>query len=88
GVWWSSMSYKQRINYLPYLENQDEIEEGWDVTFGDRKNEIVFIGQDMDETSIRKQLDDCLSTEEELATSFWVEGYDDGWPVPRFTDMN
>ena len=31
--------------------------------YGDRKNELVFIGQEMDEELIRKELADCLSTE-------------------------
>lgn len=84
GVWWSSMPLNQRIQYLPFLENQEEIESGWDTIFGDRKNEIVFIGQDMDEELIKSDLDSCLSTEDELATNFWVEGYQDHWPVQRF----
>ncbi|HAA20562.1 MAG TPA: GTP-binding protein [Cytophagales bacterium] len=88
GVWWSSMPFKQRAQFAGYLENQEEIESGWDTTFGDRKNEIVFIGVEMDEAAIRKELDDCLSTEDELATNFWVEGYDDHWPIPRYSDMN
>ena len=49
GVWWSSMSFEERIQYISFVENQKQIETGWDKTFGDRKNEIVFIGQEMDE---------------------------------------
>lgn len=85
GVWWSSMPYKDRIRYLSFIENQDQIESEWDKTFGDRKNEIVFIGQDMDETKIKSDLDKCLSTEDELATNFWVDGYQDNWPIPRYS---
>ncbi|MEM9299766.1 MAG: GTP-binding protein [Bacteroidota bacterium] len=66
GVWWSSMPLSERIQYLPFLENQEEIESGWDDAFGDRKNEIVFIGQDMDEELIRSDLDSCLSTVGEI----------------------
>ena len=83
GVWWSSMPYQKRIKYVAFLENQEQIETGWNATFGDRKNEIVFIGQDMDEALIRSELDDCLATDEELATKKWEEGYDDEWPVQR-----
>ncbi len=88
GVWWSSMPFNQRVQYLPFLENQEEIESGWDKIFGDRKNEIVFIGQDMDEEAIRSHLDSCLSTDDELATNFWVDGYEDKWPVERFSPVN
>ncbi|MEM6361691.1 MAG: GTP-binding protein [Bacteroidota bacterium] len=84
GVWWSSMPFNQRVQYLPFLENQEEIESGWHNMFGDRKNEIVFIGQDMDKEVIKSDLDRCLSTEDELATNFWVEGYQDHWSIPRY----
>ena len=83
GVWWSSMSYEKRTRFLPFIENQKHIESGWDKTFGDRKNEVVFIGQDMDEEEIRKELDACLSTDGELASNKWKNGYDDKWPVEK-----
>ncbi|MEL6559696.1 MAG: GTP-binding protein, partial [Bacteroidota bacterium] len=87
GVWWSSMPMRDRQQYLGYIENQKEIESGWDAKFGDRKNEIVFIGQEMDEEMIRTDLDNCLSTEDELATDFWVDGYRDHWPIPRYSNV-
>ncbi len=46
GVWWCSMPFDQRIQYVDFIENKENIESGWDKNFGDRKNEIVFIGQD------------------------------------------
>ena len=87
GVWWSGMPFKQRMQFEGYVENQKIIEAGWDEQFGDRKNEIVFIGQDMDEALIKAELDSCLSTEEELATNLWQDGYEDAWPIQRFTPM-
>ncbi|MCK8521539.1 GTP-binding protein [Aquimarina sp. D1M17] len=83
GVWWSSMPFEKRIQYLPFVENQQHIEAEWDVTFGDRKNELVFIGQDMNKQQIIAELNSCLATDEELATKTWVQGYDDEWPVDR-----
>lgn len=83
GVWWSSMPFGKRIEYGIFLEHQKEIEAGWHKIFGDRKNEIVFIGQDMDEAQIRKELDACLATPEEIATMKWQNGYEDKWPVQR-----
>lgn len=83
GVWWSSMPLAKRRQYMPFIENQEHIESGWDETFGDRKNEIVFIGQDMEEDLIKKGLEACLSTDEELASHRWKEGYEDGWPIHR-----
>lgn len=83
GVWWSSMPFKERIQYLAFIENQDQIEEDWDKTFGDRKNEIVFIGQHIDEEQIMSELNACLATDKELANPMWRTGYDDEWPVQR-----
>jgi len=83
GVWWSSMPLDTRKQYMDFVLNQKQIEENWDRRFGDRKNEIVFIGQDMDETKIRAYLDACTATDEELATHQWVKGYGDDWPVQR-----
>ncbi|MEO1513918.1 MAG: GTP-binding protein [Bacteroidota bacterium] len=83
GVWWSSMPYQKRMRYVTFIENQEIIESGWDQDFGDRKNEIVFIGQDMDEEAVRAELDACIATEEELASQRWQEGYEDEWPVQK-----
>ena len=83
GVWWSSMPYEKRIQYVAFVDNQKHIESNWDKFYGDRKNELVFIGQEMDEELIRKELTDCLSTEKEIVNKDWKEGYKDSWPVQR-----
>ena len=83
GVWWSSMPYDKRIQYVAFVDNQKHIESNWDKFYGDRKNELVFIGQEMDEELIRKELADCLSTEKEIENKDWKEGYKDSWPVQR-----
>ena len=88
GVWWSSMSFQKRIKYAAFLDNQDHIEEDWHEDFGDRKNEIVFIGQNMDKEKIISQLNDCLSTDTEIASQMWRVGYDDEWPVERSYALN
>ena len=68
---------------MSYLENRGKIESGWDKTFGDRKTEIVIIGQEMDERLIRIQLDACLATDKEIENLDWENGASDEWPVPR-----
>ena len=83
GVWWTSMPFESRIQQMSFVENQQQIESDWDINFGDRKNEIVFIGQNMNETLIRSHLDSCLLTDKELATQQWKKGYEDEWPVER-----
>jgi G3E family GTPase len=83
GVWWSSMPFQHRIQQLSFVENQQQIENEWDVTYGDRKNEIVFIGQNLDEHLIKSHLDGCLSTDKELESKKWEKGYEDDWPIER-----
>lgn len=81
GVWWSSMPFEKRTQFIGFIENQAAIEENWDAKLGDRKNEIVFIGQEMDREAIFYMLDDCLTTDEELAVLDFKRGYPDQWPV-------
>ena len=50
------------------------------------ENEIVFIGQEMNEDKIRNDLDGCLLNDEELHKDNWENGYEDNWPVQRITE--
>ncbi len=83
GVWWSSMPYKQRIQYPSFIDNQVLIEENWSTEFGDRKNELVFIGQDMPKEEIQQQLEECLLTDEELTHYDISMAQQDDWPIYR-----
>jgi len=83
GVWWSSMTFQERIEQTPFVDNQQTIEADWHKIFGDRKNEIVFIGQNLNEPLIRKQLSDCLLTESELNNLDLNNSSEDQWPVER-----
>jgi|TARA_B110000483_G_scaffold53811_1_gene67015 G3E family GTPase len=87
GVWWSSMSFHERIQQMVFVENQQEIESDWHTIFGDRKNEIVFIGQNLDEQLIRKQLESCLLTASELKSIELQKGFQDNWPIERATQL-
>ena len=39
----------------------------WDETWGDRRAELVVIGQDMDEGAVRAALEACVATDDEFA---------------------
>ena len=66
GVWWASMPFTERINYSAFVNNQQHIESDWEVDFGDRKIELVFIGQNLDVKSIVQDLDNCLLDDFEI----------------------
>ncbi|MCP9763245.1 GTP-binding protein [Lacihabitans soyangensis] len=66
GVWWASMTFRERSQYASFLNNQQQIESRWDKRFGDRQNELVIIGQDLNEEIICSELENCLCTEEEI----------------------
>jgi len=72
GVWWTSMPFKERTRYPSYIENQEYIESKWDKNFGDRMNELVIIGQDLDKEQIQYEMENCLLDSYELA---------DNWPI-------
>lgn len=66
GVWWCSMPYQERIRYAAFVDNKDLIEQKWDKRFGDRENELVIIGQELDIKTITDELTGCLCTESEI----------------------
>jgi len=66
GVWWASMNFGERINYAAFNDNIEEIESDWDPTFGDRKIELVFIGQYLNKEKMITRLNECLLTNEEV----------------------
>ncbi|MBE5318245.1 GTP-binding protein [Pedobacter sp. MR2016-19] len=66
GVWWASMQQHEREQYQDYQENRAEIDADWDNDFGDRKNELVFIGQEMNNDELKKLLEYCLLTDREV----------------------
>ncbi|MED4206810.1 GTP-binding protein [Neobacillus mesonae] len=64
------------------LMEEPELLENWDKQYGDRMNELVFIGVEMNREAIETSLDQCLLTEEEMKTD-WNSLLD---PLPVFTE--
>jgi len=82
GVWWASMPFSKRIDSATFNENKEQIESGWDALFGDRKIELVFIGQHLDKDGMIVQLNKCLLTDEEI--KLWKNKsftQKDQWPI-------
>ena len=85
GVWWASLPFSERIKRASFLDNQKLIEEKWDKEFGDRLNELVIIGQDMNEKEIREDLEACLCTPEEVKWMHEKKYTEDAWPLGPIT---
>lgn len=81
GRWWASVSMKQRAMSPAYLENQEQIQAKWDARWGDRMNELVFIGQDMDKDQIITNLDRCLLSDFEIVGMESGNEFQDDWPI-------
>ena len=69
GLWWSAVPREQWPRERQFL---DMMKPYLDPTFGDRRQEIVFIGSDpMSEARIRAQLDACLIDTEAFTPDAW-----------------
>jgi G3E family GTPase len=67
GVWWSSIPFEERMRHPSFDQNKALIESRWDKKWGDRINELVFIGQNMDKEQLIADLEKCLVTPYEEA---------------------
>ncbi|KJZ32310.1 4-hydroxytetrahydrobiopterin dehydratase [Paracoccus sp. S4493] len=61
GQWWASVP---RDRWPTHPEGRAYLDAHWSDPFGDRRQELVFIGTGMDEDRIRARLDACLLGEE------------------------
>ena len=57
GRWWAAVP---RARWPEHPEWRSELERHWSDTWGDRRQELVFIGAGLDEAAIRRALDACL----------------------------
>jgi G3E family GTPase len=57
GHWWSAIP---KQHWPDHPEWRRLIERHWSPIWGDRRQELVFIGTGMDKAAIRKALDNCL----------------------------
>ena len=69
GRWWAAVP-KNRWPDDDIFEHF--VMKHWDPVWGDRRQELVFIGIDMDEARIRAALDRCLVREDVFAPDLWA----------------
>jgi hypothetical protein len=53
----------------------------WDKEFGDRMNELVIIGTELNPDLVRKQLETCLLNTEEMLQWKAKTKFEDPWPI-------
>ncbi|EQA35920.1 CobW/P47K family protein [Leptospira inadai serovar Lyme str. 10] len=77
GLWWAATPRSE----WPEKDAEKEILSQWQEPYGDRRQEIVLIGVDMDHEEITSLLDGCLVTAEEFSygPSGW-ESFSDPFP--------
>nr|WP_010130412.1 zinc metallochaperone GTPase ZigA [Microbulbifer agarilyticus] len=63
GYFWAAVP---RDEWPENTEQQQYILDNWQEPFGDRRQELVFIGQSLPEEWIRGRLDECLLNDQEL----------------------
>ncbi len=71
GFWWAAVP---KNRWPDHPEWRAAIAKHWDKVYGDRRQEIVFIGAAMEEAAIRRALNACLvgdANAKEMQTSAW-----------------
>ena len=70
GLFWRSVPKK---DWPTDEESLKIIKENWVEPFGDMRQELVFIGQGLDQEAMIKALDDCLVSEDDMlkGEEFW-----------------
>ncbi len=64
GRWWATVP---KENWPTDRRIQGYVRERWREPYGDRRQELVFIGIEIDKTAISAALDECLLTADEMA---------------------
>lgn len=81
GAWWASIPAKERNINPAFQANEEYIMSRWTKRFGDRQNELVLIGQEMDKMAIMAELEECLCSEQEiLQMEKDPKRFKDEWP--------
>jgi len=72
GEWWAAIPPDEREQMPEFRDNFENLQKRWSPIWGDRKNELVFIGQDLDKERILADLNRCLLRDWEV--EMWREG--------------
>ena len=81
GMFWKAVPKKNWPTDEDYLAS---IQAQWEEPFGDMRQELVFIGQGLDQDAITQALSDCLLSEDEVlqGKAYWKTLHD---PFPAWS---
>ena len=77
----AAISDQDRFMNPMFIENEQVILKKWDNKWGDRMNEIVIIGQDLNIENIKTELQHCLINEIEEMSMDSEYYFEDNWPI-------
>lgn len=77
GIWWASVPEERRPTYEA---GRSYLQAHWQEPWGDRRQEIVFIGSGIDWMSLKARLDDCLVPVTEASSIEELPDYPDPFP--------
>jgi G3E family GTPase len=78
GRWWAAVPKNRWPDDGTF---EEFVMKHWDNVWGDRRQEIVFIGINMDEAAITAALDDCLLDVDSFTPEAWEDMHD---PFPHW----
>ena len=84
GTWWASVPAER---WPTHQQARDYIQAHWQEPFGDRRQELVFIGAGIDWPALKATLDACLIPEATAETLPDYADLDDPFPLWRRADQ-
>ncbi len=78
GGWWAAIPQER---WPDHPDAQAKMRENWIEPWGDRRQELVFIGAGMDQAALSAALDACLVAADSFTPEAWCEFAD---PFPRW----
>ena len=80
GTWWASVP---KVRWPDHESSREWIRTHWQEPWGDRRQEIVFIGAGIDWSALKKRLDQCLISASGVSGPDDLPDYPDPFPIWR-----
>ena len=84
GTWWATIP---KENWPDTESTREYLREHWQEPWGDRRQELVFIGSGIDWPSLNAALDNCLVNDDAVNSIETLPDLPDPFPVWEFTPV-